>query len=43
MEVEKNFIEIIEEQKLKWFGYMKRMKEERIPKMILVWAMEGRR
>ena len=42
MKVDKNVLEVIE-RKLRWFGHIKRMGEDRIPKMILEWNAEGRR
>ncbi|KAJ4441896.1 hypothetical protein ANN_11756 [Periplaneta americana] len=41
--VENNVIAVIEDRRLKWFGQVKRMKNGRIPKMLLEWAAEGRR
>ena len=43
MKVDKNVHEVIEELKLRWFGHIPRMGEDRIPKMILEWNAEGRR
>ena len=43
MKVDKNILEVIEERKLRWFGHITRMGEDRIPKMILEWNAEGRR
>ena len=43
MKVDKNILEVIEERKLRWLGHIKRMGEDRIPKMILEWNSEGRR
>ena len=43
MKVDKNILEVIEEQKLRWFGHVTRKREDKIPKMILEWNAEGRR
>ena len=43
MEVDRNILEVIEERKMRWFGHVERMGEDRIPKMILEWNAEGRR
>ena len=42
MKVDNNILEVIEGRKLRWFGHIKRMGEDRIPKMILKWNAEGR-
>jgi hypothetical protein len=38
-----DIIDIIEKKRLKWYGYVKRMPEERIPKLILEWVPAERR
>jgi hypothetical protein len=38
-----DIIDIIEKKTLQWYGYVKRMSEDRIPKLILEWAPEERR
>ena len=43
MNVDKNILEVIDERKLRWFGHIKRMGEDKIPKMNLEWNSEGRR
>jgi hypothetical protein len=35
-----DIIDIIEKKRLKWYGHVKRMPEERIPKLILEWVPE---
>jgi hypothetical protein len=36
-------IHIIEKKGVQWYGYVKRMPEERIPKLILEWILKKRR
>jgi hypothetical protein len=36
-------IDIIEKERLQWHGQVKRMPEERIPKLIMEWVPEERR
>jgi hypothetical protein len=36
-------IDIIEKKRLQWYGHVKRMPEERIPKLILEWVPADRR
>ena len=43
MKVNKNILEVIEERKLRWFGHIKRMGGDRIPKIILKRNAENRR
>jgi hypothetical protein len=38
-----DIIDIIEKKILQWYGHVKRMPEERIPKLIMEWIPEGRR
>jgi hypothetical protein len=38
-----DIIDIIERKKLQWYGHVKRMQEERLPKLIMVWIPEERR
>jgi hypothetical protein len=38
-----DIIDIIEKKRLRWYGHVKRMPEERIPKLILEWVPAGRR
>jgi hypothetical protein len=35
--------DIIEKKRLQWYGHVKRMPEERIPKLIMLWIPEERR
>jgi hypothetical protein len=35
--------DIIEKKRLQWYGHVKRMSEERIPKLIMEWIPEERR
>jgi hypothetical protein len=37
MEVRKNILEVIEEKRLPWFGHVKRMPGNRLPRKILEW------
>jgi hypothetical protein len=34
--------DIIDKNRLQWYGHVKRMPEERIPKLILKWVPEER-
>ena len=43
MKLDKNILDVIEERKLRMFGHVTTMGEDRIPKMILEWNVEGRR
>src|SRR5215510_269246 len=38
-----DIIDIIEKKILQWYGHIKRMPEERIPKLIMEWKPEERR
>ena len=42
MNVRKNVFEIIEENPLRWFGYMKRMPGKKFPRRILDCKSEGK-
>jgi hypothetical protein len=41
MEVGKKILEVIEEKWLRWFGHVKRMPGNRLPRNILEWEPEG--
>jgi hypothetical protein len=43
MEVGKNILEVTEEKRLRWFGYVKRMPGNRLPLKVLGWEPEGTR
>jgi hypothetical protein len=43
MEVGKNILEVAEEKRLRWFGNVKRMPGNRLPRKILEWEPEGKR
>jgi hypothetical protein len=38
-----NIIDIIEQKRLQWHGHVKRMPEERMPKLIMDWIPRDRR
>jgi IS5 family transposase len=38
-----DIIDIIEKKRLHWYGHVKRMQEERIPKLIMEWIPGERR
>jgi hypothetical protein len=38
-----DIIDIIERKRLQWYGHVKRMQEERIPKLIMEWILKERR
>jgi hypothetical protein len=38
-----DIIDIIEKKRLQWYGHVKRMPEERIPKLFMVWTTRERR
>jgi hypothetical protein len=40
---EPGIIDIIEKKRLQWYGHVKRMPVERIPKLIMEWIPEERR
>jgi hypothetical protein len=40
---EAGIIDIIEKKRLQWYGQVKRMPVERIPKLIMEWVPEARR
>jgi hypothetical protein len=43
MEVGKNILEVTEEKRLRWFGHVKRMPGNSLPRKILEWEPEGKR
>jgi hypothetical protein len=43
MEVGKNILELTEEKRLRWFGYVKRIPRNRLPLKILEWERDGTR
>jgi Tfp pilus assembly pilus retraction ATPase PilT len=38
-----DIIDIIQRKRLQWYGHVKRMQEERLPKLIMEWIPEERR
>jgi hypothetical protein len=38
-----DIIDIIERKRLQWYGHVKRMQEERLPKLIMEWIPRERR
>ena len=38
-----DIIDIIEQKSLQWYGHVKRMREERMPKLIMDWIPRERR
>ena len=38
-----DIIDIIERKRLQWYGHVKRMKEERLPKLIMEWILGERK
>jgi hypothetical protein len=38
-----DIIDIIERKRLQWYGHVKRMQEERIPKLIMEWIPVGKK
>jgi hypothetical protein len=43
MDVRKDILEVIEEKRLRWFGHVKRLPGNRLPRKILEWEPEGTR
>jgi hypothetical protein len=43
MEVRKNILEVIEENRLRWFGHVKRIPGNRLPLKVLEWEPQGTR
>ncbi|PSN35169.1 hypothetical protein C0J52_23483 [Blattella germanica] len=43
MKVKGSLTEDIKTAQLRWFGHIKRMREDRLPKMIFEWQPMGRR
>jgi hypothetical protein len=43
MEAGRNILEVTEEKRLRWFGHVKRMPGNRVPRKILEWEPEGTR
>jgi hypothetical protein len=43
MEVEKTILERMERKQLQWYGHVKRIENDRLPKTIMEWEREGRR
>jgi hypothetical protein len=41
MEIMKEMPDIIEKKILQWYGHVKRMPEERIPKLVMEWITTG--
>jgi hypothetical protein len=39
--VGKNILEVTDEKRLRWFGHVKRMPVNRLPRKILEWELEG--
>ena len=39
----KDIIDIIERKRLQWYGHVKRMQDERLPKLIMEWIPRERR
>ena len=38
-----DIIDIMERKRLQWYGHVKRMSEERVPKLIMLWIPRERR
>ena len=43
MNLQHKIIQVIKQRQLKWFGFLKRFKSNKISKMILEWNSESRR
>ena len=43
MKEDPDIIDIIERKRLQWYGHVKRLQEERLPKLIMEWILEERR
>ena len=43
MGVKERILDVLERRKLQWYGHVRRMEEDRIPKMILEWEPEGKK
>jgi hypothetical protein len=43
MGLDGNVVEDIRKKQLIWYGHVKRMEKERLPKQLLEWRAEGRR
>jgi hypothetical protein len=43
MRADVNTVDDIRKKRLIWYGHVKRMEEERLPKQLLEWRAEGRR
>jgi hypothetical protein len=43
MHVTQTSLEIMENNTLKWYGHVLRMEDNRWPKRIMTWSLEGRR
>ena len=42
MHAERTRMDELEQRRLKWYGYLRRMKDERIPKVVRTWKIERR-
>ena len=38
-----SILDIVERNKLRWYGHVQRMEEDRLPKIMLEWTPQGRR
>jgi IS5 family transposase len=43
VEEKPDIIDITEKKRLQWYGHVKRMQEERLPKLIMEWIQRERR